>query len=194
MESLVQLDQELTLWLNQHNPEVLNGFWGFLSSIPVWIPLYIFIGGFGIWRLGWKKGLLLIAACLLGLLFTDQLANLFKNGFMRLRPCHDAWMQNNGVLCPNGVSGGLYGFFSGHAANTFCYATIVWLGLQLNDQEHNYTPLGIGLYLWAALVSLSRVMLAAHYLGDILVGSLIGLAMGLALSYLLRWVIVKAEL
>ena len=47
--------------------------------------------------------------------------------------------------------------------------------------------------LWAMLVSLSRTMLAAHYLGDILVGSLFGLAMGFALAYGLRWVIVKAK-
>ena len=47
--------------------------------------------------------------------------------------------------------------------------------------------------LWATLVSLSRVMLAAHYLGDILVGSLFGLVMGLALAYAVHKLLVKAK-
>ena len=48
--------------------------------------------------------------------------------------------------------------------------------------------------LWAALASLSRVMLAAHYLGDILTGTVFGLLVGLALAYAARFLIVKAKL
>ena len=87
MEGLVQLDQRLSLWLNQHNPEALNGFWHLMSGIREWIPLYVFMIGFLIWRLGWKKGLAVILTIILGVVLTDQIANLFKNGFMRLRSC-----------------------------------------------------------------------------------------------------------
>jgi membrane-associated phospholipid phosphatase len=48
--------------------------------------------------------------------------------------------------------------------------------------------------LWAMLVSLSRTMLAAHYLGDILVGSLFGLTLGLTLAYAVHKLLVKAKL
>ena len=47
------------------------------------------------------------------------------------------------------------------------------------------------IFLWAALVSLSRVMLAAHFFGDIFVGTLFGLAVGLFCAALGRGVIRK---
>jgi membrane-associated phospholipid phosphatase len=47
--------------------------------------------------------------------------------------------------------------------------------------------------IWAAVMSLSRVMLAAHYLGDILVGCLFGLAVGWGLARLVHWILVKAK-
>ncbi len=194
MESIIQLDQQLTLWINQHNPAALNGFWHFMSSIPVWFPLYGLIAGLIIWKLGWKKGLIVVAAAVAGVVLTDQLANAFKDGFMRLRPCRDAFMLAQGVLCPDGEIGGMYSFFSGHAANTFGFASVSWAGLQLNDKEHSYSWLGWCLYIWAAIVSVSRIMLAAHYLGDILVGAIIGTAIGLSLAYLARWIIAKARL
>ena len=194
MDSLVQIDQQITLWLNQHNPEALNGFWHALSGIREWIPLYVLVMVALIWRLGWKKGLAVILTLVLGVLLTDQIANLFKDGFMRLRPCRDPWMIANGVLCPDGIHGGLYGFFSGHASNAFGFAAGSWAGFQLNDRKHNYGLYGCLIMIWAMLVSLSRTMLAAHYLGDILVGSLFGLTMGLLLAFGMRWIIVKARL
>lgn len=183
MEGLVQLDQRISLWLNQHNPEALNGFWQFMSGVREWIPLYVFLFGFIFWRLGWKKGLAVFFTVLLGTVITDQVANLFKNGVMRLRPCRDPWMIENGIVCPNGIIGGLFGFFSGHASNSFGFAAGTWAALQLNDKEHNYSLYGWFIMIWAFVMSLSRTMLAAHYLGDILVGALFGLTIGCALAY-----------
>ena len=183
MEGLVQLDQRISLWLNQHNPEALNGFWQFMSGVREWIPLYVFLFGFIFWRLGWKKGLAVFFTVLLSTVITDQVANLFKNGFMRLRPCRDPWMIENGIVCPNGIIGGLFGFFSGHASNSFGFAAGTWAALQLNDKEHNYSLYGWFIMIWAFMMSLSRTMLAAHYLGDILVGALFGLTSGCALAY-----------
>jgi len=194
MESLVQLDQQLTLWLNLHNPSALNGFWHVVSSVKIWYPLYGFMAGVILWKLGWKKGLAVIATLILGIVLTDQIANLVKDGVMRLRPCRDAWMTENGVLCPDGMIGGLYGFFSGHAANSFGFAAGSWAGLQLNDRKHRYGIYGCCIMIWAAVISLSRIMLAAHYLGDILVGCLFGLALGFGLAFLAHWIIVKAHL
>ena len=194
MDSLVQIDRQATLWLNLHNPEALNGFWHFMSGVRVWIPLYVLIMGVIIWRLGWKKGLAVILTIIVGVVLTDQIANLFKDGFQRLRPCRDSWMISQGVLCPDGVIGGLYGFFSGHACNAFGFAAGTWAGLQLNDRGHQYGLYGCLIMLWAALVSLSRVMLAAHFLGDILVGCIFGLCLGFTLAWAVHKLLVKAKL
>lgn len=194
MESLVQLDRTVTLWLNQANPPALNGFWHFMSGVREWIPLYVVILVYLFVRLGWKKAIAVTLTLVLGLVLTDQLANLVKDGVMRLRPCRDIWMINHGVVCPDGMIGGLYGFFSGHSANTFAFAAGSWAGLQLNDRRHRYGWYGRILMAWAALVAVSRVMLAAHYVGDILVGCAAGLALGFALAYAMHWLIVKARL
>ena len=107
MEGLVQLDQRASLWINLHNPPALDGFWSFISGTRVWFPFYGFMAGIIIWKLGWKKGLAVIGTLILGIVLTDQLANLVKNGVMRLRPCRDPWMLEHGVRCPDGVIGGL---------------------------------------------------------------------------------------
>ena len=194
MDRLVQIDQQVSLWLNQHNPEALNGFWHALSGIREWIPLYLLVMVALFWRLGWKKGLAVVLTLVLGVALTDQIANLFKDGFMRLRPCRDPWMIAHGVICPDGILGGLYGFFSGHASNAFGFAASSWAGFQLNDRKHRYGLYGCFIMLWAALVSLSRTMLAAHYVGDVLVGSLFGLILGLSLAYAVHKLLVKANL
>ena len=194
MESLVQIDQQISLWINHHNPAALDGFWSFISGTRVWFPLYGLMAGVIIWKLGWTKGLAVVGTLILGIVLTDQLANLVKDGVMRLRPCRDPWMIEHGVRCPDGVIGGLYGFFSGHAANSFGFAAGSWAGLQLNDQKHRYGIYGCCIMIWAAFISLSRVMLAAHYLGDILVGTLFGLAMGYGLAKGAHWIIIKARL
>lgn len=194
MERLVQIDQQFTLWVNQANPPFLNPFWHVLSEAEIWYPMYALIMGFIIWRLGWKKGLGVVLSLFLLVVLTDQISVLVKNSVMRLRPCHDPWMTAHGVLCPDGTDMGPYGFFSSHASNVFGFAACSWLGLQLNDRERRYGIFGSILMIWASLVALSRTMLAAHYLGDILVGSLFGLTMGIALAFLTRRILVRAKL
>lgn len=193
MESLVQLDQQLTLWVNQANPPFLNPFWHVLSEAEVWYPMYALIMAFIVWRLGWKKGLAVVLSLIVLVVLTDQFSVLVKNSAMRLRPCHDPWMQAHGVRCPDGTDMGLYGFFSSHASNVFGFAACSWLGLQLNDRKRRYGIYGSIILLWASLVALSRTMLAAHYLGDILVGSLFGLTMGMGLAWLTARLLVKVK-
>lgn len=193
MDSLIQIDQQVSLWINQNNPAALDGFWSFVSGVRIWFPFYGFMAGVIIWKLGWKKGLAVVATLILGLVITDQVANLVKDGVMRLRPCRDPWMIEQGVRCPDGIIGGLYGFFSGHAANSFAFAAGSWAGLRLNDRKGRYGIYGCCIMIWAAVMSISRIMLAAHYLGDILVGSLFGLAVGFGLAYGVHWILVRAK-
>ena len=190
--SIVELDQQLTLWINSLGTEWFDGFWKFLSNAPVWYPMYGLIMGFIIYRLGWKKGLIVVASLFLAVIATDQLSGLVKASFQRLRPCFDPWMLEHGVRHPI-KPGHLYGFFSSHASNTFGFAIASLIGFR-NDTKHTYTAYGWCIMIWAVLVSLSRVMLAAHFVGDIIVGAVFGLVIGAAIAGLARFIIVKAKL
>ena len=59
-QEIHRFDQNLTLKINSWNSSFSDPIWEFLSDIPVWIPMYVLIVAFIIWRLGWKKGLVVV--------------------------------------------------------------------------------------------------------------------------------------
>ncbi|GAB1474660.1 hypothetical protein MASR2M69_21010 [Bacteroidota bacterium] len=67
--------------------------------------------------------------------------------------------------------GGAFGFVSSHAANVFGLATIT----SLVFRRKWYT---ISIFIWAALVSYSRVYVGRHYPTDVLAGALLGFIAG----------------
>ena len=183
-ERLHHLDQDITLWLNMHQPCVaIDYIMVFFSKIPVWFPLYA-ITIFFVFRnnrvtTGFEKkkhfnnawaSLIYVTGMALCLLLCDQTANLFKDGIERLRPCHDSYMVSNGLRVLEGA-GGFYGFFSGHASNAFGWAILT----SLIFRKKWYT---IAIYVWAALLAISRIYVGKHYLGDVLVGTVFGLFFG----------------
>ena len=182
--AVVWADQAATLFVNSLHSPFSDSVWKFFSEVEVWIPLYALILFFLIWRLGWKKALVAVAAIALTTVCCDQGANLFKNWVCRLRPSHDPWMLANGLYLP-GDAGGLYSFFSGHAANSFGFAAST-LGIFRSDERHSYKAYGWAIMAWAFLVSLSRIFLGRHFLGDILVGAAVGLLLGSLFALLYR--------
>lgn len=193
MEGLVQIDQRITLWLNHLSTPALDPFWLLLSDARIWFPAYGVVMFFLLRRLGWKKGLAVVLSLFVCVLLSDQLSGVVKQGIERLRPCYDTWMLDHGLRVPYGPAYGFFGFFSSHASNTFGFAVTSYLGFRLNDPSSSYKAYGWGVFLWATLVALSRIMMAAHYCGDVLVGILFGLAVGLAVAWATHQMIVKAK-
>lgn len=177
------LDQKITLAINGWNSPWSDKIWAFFSDIPVWIPLYVLIAGFVVWRLGWKKGLVVIAAALLTFGFCDQFSNLIKGLVCRIRPLNDEFMLSQGLNVLE--RGGGFSFFSAHAANVMGLASSTYTGLR-EDTRHKYGWYAALIFAWAALVSVSRIFVGRHYFGDVLVGALIGTAAGLAFGLLAR--------
>lgn len=194
LDQLIQWDQQATLWLNNLGNPTWDPFWLMLSDTQFWYPAYAIVMVFLFKELGWKKGLAVTLSLILMVVFVDQTCNVIKAGFERLRPCYNSWMIDHGVRLPYGLTGHWFGFFSAHAANTFGFACTSYLGFRLNNPGHKYRIYGIGVFVWAVLVSASRVMMAAHFLGDVLVGTCYGLACGTAIAYLAHYLIVKAKL
>ena len=174
--TLVQADKAATLYVNSLHTPWSDTVWVFFSNKWVWMALYALVLYFLFRRLGWKNALVAVAAIALTIVCCDQGANLFKNWICRLRPSHDAWMLSNGLHLP-GDAGGLYGFFSGHAANSFGFAAAS-LGIFRSDARHSYKAYGWAIFIWAFLVSLSRIFLGRHFFGDILVGAAVGMLIG----------------
>lgn len=181
-----RFDQDLTLTVNSWHSPVTDPIWEFFSNIPVWIPMYALIIAFIIWRLGWKKGLIVTAGALLTFGFCDQFSNIIKDAVERLRPLNDEYMLSNGLHVLE--KGGKYGFFSAHSANAFGLATSTLLGLRL-DKRLRYRGYAAWMYSWAFLVAVSRVFVGKHYLGDIIVGAIVGAAAGFAFASLAGWII-----
>ena len=194
-DSLIELDRQFTLWLNGLDQAPPESLWLLLSDARIWFPAYGVVMALLLWKLGWKRGLVVVASLFVTVLLADQLSGLVKFGLERLRPCYDREMLENGLRWPYGKAGGFFGFFSSHAGNCFGFAVASWLGFRWNDPSgKKYRAYGWGVFCWAALVALSRVMLAAHFFGDVLTGALFGLVIGLAVAGLARWIIVRAKL
>ena len=185
-QEIHRFDQNLTLNINSWNSSFSDPIWEFLSDIPVWIPMYVLIVAFIIWRLGWKKGLVVVAGALLTFAFCDQSSNFVKEAVARLRPLHDEYMIANGLHVLE--KGGRFGFFSAHSANAFGLATCTLIGLRI-DKRLKYRGYAAWMYTWATLVAVSRIFVGKHYLGDCIVGSIIGALAGLAFASLAKWVI-----
>ncbi len=185
MHALEQLDRNLTLMINGWDSPFTDPIWSFISDIPVWIPMYAAIVVFLIIRLGWKKGLIVVAGALLTFGFCDQFSNLIKGMTERIRPCNDLQMLGQGLHILE--KGGGFSFFSAHAANSFGLAASTYIGLRM-DNRLKYRGYGAWMFTWAALVAISRVFVGRHFLGDVIVGTVVGLAAGMAFGYLAKWV------
>ena len=185
-QRLEQADQLATLEINSWNSTYTDPIWEFFSDIPVWIPMYVIIVACIFWKLGWKKGLVVLAAALLTFGFCDQFSNLIKAATERLRPCNDPFMIHNGLHILE--SGGLYGFFSAHAANAFGLATSTYIGFRA-DKKSTYCGYAAWMYTWATLVAVSRIFVGKHFLGDVIVGICVGTLAGLAFGKLAIYII-----
>ena len=191
LRSLHHLDKDITLAINSWNSPATDVMWQVFSDNKIWIVLYLAIAALIIVRLGWKRGLILIACCAVCVASIDQFANLIKMSVQRLRPVHDAEMISRGLHVLE-VPGKLYGFFSAHAANATSFVACTMVGINM-DKKHNYTILCILLSIWAALVSISRVFVGKHFFGDVCTGILVGVIIGVLFGLLARLICSKIK-
>lgn len=161
--------------------------------------MYVLIAALLIWKLGWKRGLIVLAAAGLTFGLCDQLSNLIKDAVGRVRPLNDAFMLDNGLNVLEGSSRS-FSFFSAHAANAFGLATCTFVTMKRillpagsrAKSSCSFMPrwmkaYAIWMFIWAPLVAVSRVFVGKHYLGDVMVGALIGTLAGYALARLAAW-------
>jgi undecaprenyl-diphosphatase len=160
------IDKELFLLINgQHNP-TMDEVMAWITARNSWIPFYlIFIGW--LWYRYKKQGLWILLNMVISIALADQFtSSLLKPLVKRLRPCHEPALQN--LIHLVGNCGGMYGFASSHASNAFAFALAFFL---LKGKNHAWAK---WLFVWAFVVSYSRMYVGVHYPADILVGALVG--------------------
>jgi undecaprenyl-diphosphatase len=172
LEELLKTDTGLFLSIHH----VRNAFFDFiapwLSNRWIWIPLYLWLAA-KVVKYYRAQSWVIILSVLVMIVISDQGANLFKNGVQRPRPCHNTELLSaHSVVAPEGC-GGPYGFFSGHAANSFALALILLLLIRRKNQD-GWRP-WLWLFAWAFAVAWSRIYLGVHYPGDVLSGAVFGM-------------------
>jgi len=170
IEFLDNVDRNLFLVLNGLNSPFWDQVMWIISGRLTWLPLYLAIVAWLIYKFRWKAVIIIIMAALLIIMSDQGSVRLLKELVHRPRPCHDPEISQL-VHLVKGHCGGEYGFVSAHAANTFALAALTLMLVR----KWYYT---VFIIFWAALVSYSRIYLGVHYPGDVIGGAVFGLLLG----------------
>lgn len=165
LDYILELDRDLFLELNAlHNP-IFDPVMAAITATSTWFPFYGLIVLFLVIEYKRHTLVILIHIIILITLVDQFTAEFCKPFFARVRPCYTLEDVHVVLGC-----GGRYGFVSSHAANTFGLASFLTLLLQ-----KKFKWVMPSIFLWASLVSYSRIYVGVHYPLDLVFGALSGL-------------------
>lgn len=169
VDEILSYDVRLFVFLNGLGSETYDGLWLLITKQTNWIPLFLVLLYLIFKKLGTKQTLYLLLFVAVLVAFTDQVTNLFKNGFQRLRPCNNPEINDVIRIVKSSKS---FSFFSGHAASSMAVTSFLYLILK---RFYKYSYL---LFLWPLVFAYSRIYLGLHYPLDIFSGYIFGLFSG----------------
>mgnify|MGYP003565584340 FL=1 len=178
METLVELDKSLFLYLNNLGSSFFDPFWLFITHKFSSIPLYIFFVYLLYRNFGLQKTITALVVVAIMITITDQLSMFVKHSVERPRPFRELSIEGLGRFI---TRCGSYGYFSGHATSSFALA--IYLGLIFKRTYKYFFP---AIIIWALLVSYSRIYVGVHYPGDVLTGMLVGSMVGFGCYHLFK--------
>ena len=176
LDYLLQLDRNLFHFINH---DMANPFFDWimpwLRNPRFWIPLYIFIIGFCVWKFK-KQGVIIVILIAFAAGFADfTSAQLIKPMVHRLRPCRDHVVSQTDITRVGCGTG--YSFPSTHATDHFAMAFFM---IFLFRKKWRWIWLwGI---LWAGTICFAQVYVGVHFPIDVIGGAIYGLLVG-ALVY-----------
>jgi undecaprenyl-diphosphatase len=183
LDKLLELDKDFFLFLNNLGNETWDGLWLVITNKLTFIPLYAILLFLIYKKYGAKPLLLMVFVIAAMITFTDQITNVFKDGFMRPRPCRAEGVVEFARYIAERC--GKYGFFSGHSSNSM--AAAVFGGLVLRPY---FKKLIFILLFWSFIVAYSRIYVGVHYPLDIFCGMTFGALSGFGFyklnTYLLK--------
>ena len=167
----------IAAWHQGWHPEAIDAVAPWWRQKETWIPLYVALLAWLLWRMRWR-GLALAAAAGATVGLGDFLAaGVLKPIFGRIRPCNtEGLLEKLDLLtgCGSGLS-----MPSAHATNHFALATF----LAVTCFAERPLPKWIFL-LWAASIALGQVYVGRHYFTDIFAGAALGSLLGFSLGML----------
>ena len=179
LDFLNTIEINLLIWIQNHlSNSFFNFLMPFITNEKNWfIPIIILC-----YKLGFqsgKKGRLSLIILIISLALTDAIcAQILKPFFERIRPSH-LNIEEFKLLVSKG---GKWSMPSNHAANIFSLAAI------LSYFYHKFTPF---LYVLAFSIAFSRVYVGVHFVGDVVVGAIVGYS--IAIVVLTFWGIIKLK-
>ncbi len=188
LEEILKYDKEVFLLLNNLGSENWDGFWMFITNKFSSIPIYLLLIFLSYKQFGVKKTLVLVITAILMITATNGLADFFKYGIQRLRPCFDPDVNELARLVKD-TCGGKFGYFSAHAGNTMAVATFFSILL-----KGKFRHIGIFLLVWAIFVAYSRIYIGVHFPLDVFSGMVIGLFFGWLFAKLFIFALPKIRL
>lgn len=172
IETLTSLDNQILLLFNGNHTPFFDEFMSIITGKWIWIPFYLILIDQLFKRLGPKKAGLTLLAVALAILMTDQIcASVIRPVVARLRPCNPENPIFEYITLVKDIHPGGYSWPSCHAANTFALATLLSVVFK---SRWFY----VGIFMWAIMVSISRLYLGVHYPTDILCGAIFGSFIG----------------
>ena len=179
MNEINELDHQLTLAINGSD----NLFWDNVmytvtntfswSLVMLTLLIIIFKNN------SWKEALMVYLTIALLIFVADRICSgIVKPTVARWRPTQDPHLMYLVDVVRN-YRGGKYGFFSGHACNTMCMA--VFLSCLFRSSKVTLT-----LIFWSLTTTFTRLYLGVHYLGDVCVGFIVGITLGLLFYWLME--------
>lgn len=172
MEQLIQLDHQIFFAINNG---MSNAFFDWLLPVLrnkyVWIPLYIFIIVFSVWKYKTKGAYIILFLIATAGIADFTSAKMMKPAFERIRPCNDEQLKDQviaRVACGSGKS-----FPSTHATDHFAMALFL-----TGVFYHKWKPVLWISVIWAGAISFSQVYVGVHFPADITFGALYGSLIG----------------
>lgn len=171
LAELLALDEQLFLWFNGIHIPIFDSFSPYYRHKLLWIPLYVFLASYFVLNYA-RKGMWVVLFALITVGISDTASSQWiKKTVKRDRPCNTVKLQqqmNTRVRC-----GGGYSFTSSHATNHGALAFFFFFILGKPRSKWQWL-----LVAWAGSIALAQVYVGVHYPFDILIGLILGCAIG----------------
>lgn len=182
IETLNTIDGQVLLFFNQFHCPTMDVFMMLFTGRWVWVPMYAALLLLLFRVFPWQRVVAFGLGIAVAITLADQTcATVLRPIFERLRPANLDNPISSFVHIVDGYRGGKYGFPSCHAANTFALASF----MSLVVRRRRFVAY---IFTWAVVVSYSRIYLGVHYPGDLLFGSVVGMAAGTICYFAVRGV------